>query len=181
KVAPFDITMQPSATTGNMTLTLNGAWFLPSHVGQRFRYLGREMNINSVTSPFQAEAIAFEPLPGSYGVGVEDGSGFSPNDTVVGADSNAKGVINSMGGNSLLIYLRKASITAATGPGGTTAAQVGGFTGVATASMQKFVVGEILVGPAFTSKITSVDEIPPVPVTDWDQALISPANGYPAC
>jgi hypothetical protein len=181
KVAPFDITMQPTGTTGNVTLTLNGAWFLPSHVGQRFRYLGRELNINSVTSPFQAEAIAFEPLPGSYGVGVEDGSGFSPNDTVVGADSNAKGVIHSMGGNSLFIYLRKASITAATGPGGTTAAQVGGFTGVATASMQKFVVGEILVGPAFTSKITSVDEIPPVPVTDWDEALISPANGYPAC
>ena len=181
KVAPFGITMQPSATTGAVTLTLNADWFLPGHVGQRFRYLGRELNIDSLNSGSSANATAFEPLPGSYGIGVEDGSGFSPNDTVVGADSNAKGVIHSMSGNSLFVYLRKASITASTGPGGTVAAQVGGFGSVPTASMQKFVVGEILVGPAFTSKITSVDEIAPVPVTDWDEALLSPVNGYPAC
>lgn len=195
KIAPLGITMQPSAPFGSILITLSlPGWFQPGHAGTRVRYLGREILITSVSDPTTAFGNVLERLPGTFDVTVEDGSGFTIDETVLGADSGAKGVISAVSGNVLTIYLRQASITSPSGPGGATssfdAGLILGFPGVsneflgfgaAQPSLTPFTIGEILVGPVFTSKVTASAVAAQAAVRDWDEALFTDLNGYPSC
>lgn len=195
KLAPHTVTLQPDGYTGSINLTDNGGWLNVGHIGQRIRYLGREIIITGVSTPGVATGDVVERLPPSFVIGVTDGTVFTNGETVLGSDSGAKGVISSITANELLVYSRNASITSSSGPGGATSAglQAGlalGFPGidpfnlpgqVGGVSLQSFTVGETLVGPNATSKITGVANSAPVAVPDWDEALFTPANGYPSC
>lgn len=195
KLAPYNVQLQPSAYTGSITLINNGGWFTPALVGQRIRYLGREILVTGVSDPTNATGDVIERLPPSFVLGVADGSIFTTGETVAGSDSGAKGVIVSITANELLVYSRNASITSSSGPGGATSAglQAGlavGFPGidpfsltgqVGGVSLQAFTIGETLVGPNSTSKIIGVANVAPASVPDWDEALFTPGNGYPSC
>jgi hypothetical protein len=195
KVAPFNITMKPSAVEGTIGLTLSAPWFSSDHVGQRMRYLGREMLITSVGSSITAVATVLEKLPGTYDIGVLDGTGFTVGETVIGATTGAKGVISRItSNNTLSVYLRQANIVSSSGPGGATTppevlfvtggVPLPGFSSPAQASLQPFQVDEVLVGPTFTSKITAISSTPEgglAEVTDWDEALFTPRHGFPSC
>jgi len=196
KLAPHTATLQPSAYTGAITLIVGNGWFRQDHVGQIFRYLGREILITGVSDGTNASGNVLEKLPPSFIVGVSDSSVFTAGETVVGSDSGAKGVIVTDGGNNdLLIYARNASITSSSGPGGSISGlQAGLFLGApgvdvfglagqqAQVSLQAFTVGETLVGPVSTAKITSVALSSTLAaVTDWDEALFTPGNGWPSC
>jgi hypothetical protein len=194
KLAPHTVTLQPDAYIGSINLTDNGGWLNTQHIGQRIRYLGREILITGISTPGVATGDVIERLPPSFVIGVQDGTVFTEGEVVLGADSGAKGVIVSITANELLVYSRNASITSSSGPGGATAGlQAGlalGFPGidpfnlpgqVAGVSLQAFTVGEVLVGPNATSKITGVANSAPVAVPDWDEALFTPGNGFPSC
>jgi hypothetical protein len=194
KLAPYTLQLQPSGYTGTVNVQNNGGWWRPDHIGQRVRYLGREILLTGYISPTDATGEVIERLPPSFTIGVQDGSTFTTGETVAGSDSGAKGVIASITANELVVYSRNASITSSSGPGGAQSFGLGlslGFPGVsdqfllqgqqAQVSLQAFTIGETLVGPVSTSKIVGVANIAPVGVPDWDEALFTPGNGYPSC
>jgi hypothetical protein len=62
KFGPDEVTLTPSATSGDITLTASAATFVAGHVGLRFRLQGKEVEITSVTSPTQAGATTRQSL-----------------------------------------------------------------------------------------------------------------------
>ena len=62
KFAHDSIQLQPSATTGNITLTATGDIFVTGHGGTNFRLDGKEVLISSIVSPPLANATVQETL-----------------------------------------------------------------------------------------------------------------------
>src|SRR5690606_22580380 len=56
------ITVQPSARSGSITLTFSQPVLDPGHVGVRFRYAERQVEITAVNSPTSATATVIEEL-----------------------------------------------------------------------------------------------------------------------
>lgn len=196
KLAPHTMQFAPGGYTGSVSLTVFGDFFRQHHVGQRIRYLGREIIVTSVSDGSNATGDVVERLPPTFTIGVADGTLFTVGEVVAGADSGAKGVIASITANELVVYSRNASITSSSGPGGAVdvaGLQAGlalGFPGinpfslsgtVAQVSLQAFTIGEKLVGPNSSSTIIGVVAIGPAAVTDWDEALFTDGNGWPSC
>ena len=59
------VTLTASATTGAITLTASADVFVAGHSGLRFRIENKEVEIDSITSPTQAQATAKETLASS--------------------------------------------------------------------------------------------------------------------
>lgn len=62
RFADADITLTPSATTGSITLTASDDVFDSLHIGTRFRIKGKEVLINTISSPTVATATVIQPL-----------------------------------------------------------------------------------------------------------------------
>jgi hypothetical protein len=62
KFADDDVTLQPSATTGTVTLTASADVFVADHVGVRFRLQNKEVEVSSFTSATQVQALVKETL-----------------------------------------------------------------------------------------------------------------------
>ncbi|MBC8337138.1 MAG: hypothetical protein H8E39_00465 [Alphaproteobacteria bacterium] len=62
KFADEDVTMAASATTGTITLTASADVFAAGHAGLRFRVENKEVEIASITSATQAQALVKETL-----------------------------------------------------------------------------------------------------------------------
>ncbi|MDV7341773.1 hypothetical protein RYZ26_19385 [Terasakiella sp. A23] len=60
KFSDDDVTMQASATTGNITLTASADVFVNGHVGTRMRLAKKEVEITAITSPTVASATVKE-------------------------------------------------------------------------------------------------------------------------
>ncbi len=59
------VTMTPSATTGSINLTCSTAIFVAGHVGSIFRYKGKEILVDSITSTTIAACTVRETLAGT--------------------------------------------------------------------------------------------------------------------
>ncbi|HLO77114.1 MAG TPA: hypothetical protein VK196_11730 [Magnetospirillum sp.] len=62
KFAADEVTLQPSAVSGIVTLTASAAVFVEGHRGLRFRLQQKEVQITDVTSPTQATALVRQTL-----------------------------------------------------------------------------------------------------------------------
>ncbi|MCB2101049.1 MAG: hypothetical protein KDE22_09285 [Rhodobacterales bacterium] len=62
KFADDDVTLQPSATTGTVTLTASADHFTADHVGGRMRLQDKEVEITAVTNATTATALVKETL-----------------------------------------------------------------------------------------------------------------------
>jgi len=62
KFAAADVTLQPSATAGTVTLTASAALFDAGHAGLRFRLKGREVQIATIASATAATATVIDTL-----------------------------------------------------------------------------------------------------------------------
>jgi hypothetical protein len=62
KFADPSVTLQPSGTTGTVSITASAPVFLSNHVGVRIRIEDRELQVTSVTSPTLAHADTKETL-----------------------------------------------------------------------------------------------------------------------
>jgi hypothetical protein len=91
------VTLTPSALTGSITLSTSGPHFDANHVGVKFRYLGREMTITTVTDDDTAAATVVQDLPPTVVVILGDSKGFLVDESVEGEDSGAKGIISAIG------------------------------------------------------------------------------------
>lgn len=149
-----NITMVVSALTGsNITVTFNAPVLSPLHVGVIFRYAGRQLRITQYLSATQARANVIERLPDTYAITVDNGGGFSVGQIVQTDTSNAKGEVVASAGN----------VVTMTGLGKLTLPQV----------------GETLVGPTASAKITAVANTSNGAVVQWDEQFISDYRGWP--
>lgn len=62
KFAEDEVTLQPSATSGTITITASAAVFVAAHVGCRFRLQQKEVQITAVNSATQASATVKQNL-----------------------------------------------------------------------------------------------------------------------
>ncbi|HEY1097043.1 MAG TPA: hypothetical protein VGF14_07365 [Alphaproteobacteria bacterium] len=62
KYAAESMTITPSGTTGTITLTTNGAVFQSTHANTRLRIAGKEVLINSISSPTVVNATVIQTL-----------------------------------------------------------------------------------------------------------------------
>lgn len=148
-----DVTVQPSALTGSITLTASGALWSASYVGQRVRYGGREVTITGYTSATVVSGTVVSRLPPSFDVTVTSAASFSVGEAVIGQDTNFQGLIIGITGNVLSVV----TITFFEGPD----------------------VGEDISGPAGSSAVTAKSSISPLASPIWDEPLMSPIRGYP--
>lgn len=148
-----DITMRPSATTGNITLTASASFFSASYVGTRIRYGGREITITSYTSPTVVNGTVVSALPPSFDITVASSSSFRVGDVVIGQTTNYQGIITAIVGNVLSVV----TIEFFDGPDNT----------------------EKLSGPSGSSTVSSKTTISPVASPIWDEPLMSAVRGYP--
>jgi hypothetical protein len=155
KVAAAAVTLAPSALTGAITLTASAALFVAAHVGQKIRYVGREVLITAVASTVLASGTVVELLPTTQTLTVTSSASFAIGEVILGNTSEAKGLITGL-------------------PDGTH------ITAVIIEKLTPF-AAEVLIGPNAVTTISAVAVATPAAVTDWDEQLFGPVYGYPSC
>lgn len=158
RFAPKDVTMRPSATSGNITLAFSANVLLPGHAGVRFRYVGKEVLITAVLSGSTANATVIDQLPPTQRVRVKDASGYRLGEAVEGEDTGTQGFIVGIDLANQYVY---SVITNG----------YEGFSGD----------GEKLISPDHFSQIGNDSGlfVAPAAFTVWDEQVFSDARGYP--
>ncbi|WP_343829200.1 hypothetical protein [Brevundimonas olei] len=157
RFADRGVSLAPSGYSGSITVTTSADLFTAQHVGSRIRYTGIEIRITAVTNATTATGSVVGSLKPTLSVTVGSTAGFSIGQEVQGKDTQIRGVVAAVSGGVLTIQM------------------LDGFT--------PFDTSEKLVGPTAETSITAIATAPvPASTTDWDEALISSARGYPgAC
>lgn len=148
-----DMTMQPSALTGSITLTASLPFFRAAYVGSRIRYGAREIQITSITNSTVAVGTVISSLPPSFRVELSSAGDFRVGDAVVGAESGFEGLVTAVSGAEIDVV----AITYFGGPE----------------------VDEKVSSPSGSAKVVAKTSISPVASPLWDEPLISDARGYP--
>lgn len=167
RFAAKNITMQPSARTGSVTVTFSDSVLNDGHAGTRVRYNGREILITSVTSPSLATGTVIDKLPPTFRVYVDDTSGFRVGEDVVGDTSGAKGIVTNIYDSTHVDV-----------------AMTEGFEGFYFTDDADD--REYMVGPNHKTKVkyltggvSPLHELSPAAMTVWDEQVISAAHGFP--
>lgn len=155
RFADLGITLKPSATTGNITLVASAAIFVAQHVGVRFTWMKRQMQITAVTDTKHASATVIEELPPTYRVTLDSVDGYIVGETLEGDQTSTSGEIVGIDvpGKKLDIVV------------------FDNFTG--------FEVDEYLVAANSRGKVVSQAVISPGPSLQWKEAFMSALRGYP--
>jgi hypothetical protein len=106
RFADRGVSLTPSATSGVITLTASSDYFVPEHVGVRMRLQGREVEISSVTDLTHATATTIQLLYPTITVQVQSATGFEIGEVVEGRDTQARGEVTSIAGNTLTILMQ---------------------------------------------------------------------------
>jgi hypothetical protein len=146
-------TIQPSAVTGNISLTASGFDWQEDHVGLRVRYNYREVLITEFISTSTVNGTVVNDLPPSFSVAVGDGSQFRVGDVVIGSDSGYQGIVTEVVGNTLSL----STLARFQGPD----------------------VSEDLSSPSGSSSVSATYTISPEPSSVWDEPLMSDLRGWP--
>lgn len=156
KFAPPASTIQPTGRLGSVSVTASEDVFSPLHVGQRIRYVGREMLVTAFSHPSLVTALVVQELPSTLRLTVENIGGFRVQQVVEGRNTAAKGEVVAIDGGASTIDV------------------------VIIDGLIWFGVNEELDGPDSKTKITAVEEVAPGAFRDWDEQYLSPVYGYPA-
>lgn len=158
RFAALGVSLTPGGYSGSISLLTSAAFFTADHVGARIRYTGIEIEITAVADGTNATGTVIGTLYPTLTVTVASSSGFIIGQEVQGEDTQVLGVVSGV-------------------PGGTTVTVqlVDGY--------GYFDTTEKLIGPTAASQISAVTLAgSPAATTDWDEALISTARGWPgAC
>lgn len=153
KFADPQSTITPSARTGSISLTASVAAFNAAHVGQRIRYVGREIQITAVASATSASGTVIEELPKTQRLTVESVAQFQTREIVEQDVTGAKGEVIAIGATTIDVLV--------------------------TEKGSAFEVDEKVFAPNATSNVTAVEDIAPAASRDWDEPYLSPLYGYP--
>lgn len=148
-----DATIQPSATTGDITVTASKAIWTDLHVGLRIRYGSREIEITNKISGTVVEGTVVNELPPSFNITVSDSSFFRIGEFVTAADTQYQGLIVEIAGTVLKVV----TFNFFEGPDS----------------------GEEISAASGTATINAVSKIAPLTSPIWDEPLMSDLRGYP--
>jgi len=180
RISPPNITLQPSATTGNITVIASNAVFVAGMVGTRMQFCGRQFTITAFTSSTQVSATVNEPLPPgqtlSYS-GTLQGQ-INIGDVVIGSTTSAQGIVTANAFEQQLTFVRGGGYfspghvgdTITGGTSSTTAIIIGSnyyFDGsnyyiwltVSVTAGTGFVGGEIVTGPSGAGAVNFVNTL----------------------
>jgi hypothetical protein len=149
-----DLTIQPSAVSGAITLTASGSLWTPAYVGLRVRYGLREILITGYTSPTVVSGTVVSRLPPSYRLTLSATTNFRVGDAVIGQDTDFQGVIIAISGSDIDV--------------------------ATTAFFEGPDISEKISGPSGTATVSAKTTIAPLMSPIWDEPLISPVRGYPS-
>lgn len=153
KVADALMTLAPSALTGSITLQTSASLFVSAHVGQKIRYIGREITITAVTDGDTATGTVVELLPPTQTCTVTSSANFAVGEVVLGDTSAAKGEVTGIPDATHL-------------------------TVVIIQKLTPFIV-ENIIGPNGVTAISAVAAATPAAVVDWDEQLFGFVYGFP--
>ncbi len=105
RLSPQNITMQPSATTGNINITFSANVLEAGMVGAYMTFCDREILITGVSSGTSGTATVIEPLPPAQQLAVTSQSGtFNIGDLLIGANSGANGIVTSNASQQQILF-----------------------------------------------------------------------------
>lgn len=172
RISPQNITMQPSATTGSVTLTFSSSVLVAGMVGTYFQFCGRELKLTAVASGTSGTATVEESLPAGETLNVAATVPFNIGDVVIGSVTGAKGIVTAISaGTSITVQLLQATSSAASSGG------QGGGSGTLTVG---FTTSDTVVGPGGGSTISAVTVTTPQAVTVWLDEVMNAFRGYPS-
>jgi hypothetical protein len=155
KFVDADVTLQPSALTGSITLTASESVFVAGHIGSYVRYVEKSCLITAVAANgLSCTATVIETLPDTQDLTVTSSASFAVGEIVEGGTSSARGLITSIpDATSIFVVI------------------LDGLTPFAA---------ETLVGPNASTAISSVASAgTKAAVVDWDEQMFGPVYGYP--
>lgn len=175
RLSPQGVTMQPSATTGAITMTFSPgvAKFSAAMVGTLLRFCGRQIQVTGFTSVTQLSGTVLESLPPGQilTVSTDPRTIFSLGDEVVGQTSGARALVTALTATLITVQLLQVTASITTGPG---SGQSGGA--ASTLGFQN----EVVSGPGGSDTITNVATTTPQAVSVWDDELMNSFRGWPA-
>lgn len=160
-----NITMQPSALTGSITVQWSADVLKAGHVGTIFRYGGgsedlKEIHIDTVVDARNATATVIDRLPPTFAINVSGSSnGFRTQDEIEGSGSGAKALLVGISGNTL------------------TAIMINGYLGFNDSGSTR----DYIIGPSTRVQCADSSQSAATPAASvvWDEQVISPVRGYP--
>lgn len=143
--------------TGSVTITASSAVFTSDYVGLRIKFHGAEITITGYTSTTVLTGTVVDEIPPGFDITVNDASGFSIGEVIVGESGFFEGYIYDISGSVLKVQTLK------------------GFEGPDTTT------SEMLSGAKTSSACSAVTAAAaPYPSPKWEVPLISPLFGYPS-
>src|SRR6516225_9698194 len=98
RISPPNVTLLPSAVTGNINVTFSSAILSAGMVGTRFAYCGRQLTITGVTNATTGTATVNEPLPPGETLSYTTLNGqINVGDIVIGSVTGATGIVVASG------------------------------------------------------------------------------------
>ncbi len=149
------VKITPSALTGSITVTADKPVFTANYVGQRIRYVNREILIDSLTSSTVVAGTVQQELHPTVKLTVNDSTGFLVDDAVEHGTLGGQGIVTSIAGNDIFVLVTKF---------------LTGFDAVGSPE---------LIGPNAKSEITVKTSASPAGTKLWDEPLMSPERGWP--
>jgi hypothetical protein len=148
-----DVRIQPSATSGSVTVTASQGIWSTAYVGLRVRYGRREILLTGYVSPTVMNGTVASKLPPSYRITLASAANFAIGDAVIGQDTNFQGLVLAVSGPTIDV----ATTEFFDGPD----------------------ISEKLSSPRGSSTVSAKSTIAPLSSPIWDEPLISPVRGYP--
>jgi len=108
RISPPNITMQPSATSGNITVITSSAVFVSGMVGTRMQFCGRQFTITGYTSSTVVSATVNEALPPGQTLSYSGTLVGQVNigDLVTGSITGAQGIVTANSFEQQLTFAR---------------------------------------------------------------------------
>src|SRR6516162_8714618 len=185
RISPPNITLLPSAVSGNINITFSQAVLSAGMVGTRLEFCNRQLTITGVSSPTAGTATVNEQLPPAQTLTYTTLSGtINVGDLVIGSASSAQGIVTAAGAQQQLTFARGGGYftpgnvgdSISGGTSGTTGIIIGSnyyFDGstyfiwltVAITAGTGFVAGESVTGPRGTGNVNFVTALTSLSVT----------------
>jgi hypothetical protein len=140
RISPANVTLVPSATSGNVNITFSSAILTAGMVGTRLLFCDRQLTITGVTTPTTGTATVNEPLPPGQTLnysGTLTGT-INIGDVVTGSLSSAQGIVTATAAYQTLLFASGGGYITPGHVGDTVTGGTSGSTGTITGSSYYF-------------------------------------------
>lgn len=112
RISPQNVTLQPSAVSGNINITFSSAILTGGMVGTRLRYCGRELTITGVSNSTTGTATVNQPLPPGQTLSYTTLAGtINIGDVVIGGTTGAQGIVTATSSQQSLLFISNINYT----------------------------------------------------------------------